>query len=130
MTLRAKLYICLGVALLIAIATTTSWQSHKITALENSVNDAKRIAAQKQEAAQAKELEAAEYKQKTEYLEQQLSQIKANARKQDEHLQNTITNTRSASGDVERARRRRTIPANTVELCAKLAELGHACEGS
>src|ERR1043166_916605 len=128
MTFKTKIYIGIAAAIIIAISATAFWQSRKITALEHTVDEAKQTADQKRQAADAKELEAAEYKQKIEYLEQQLSEIQTTARKQDEKLEKLNVNSRNARASVERAKRVRTIPAATVELCEKLAEVGHACE--
>ena len=75
----------------------------------------------------AKEMEAAGYKQKIEYLEGKLAEIQTIARKQDEELEKLNTNTHSARTDVDRARRTSSITADADELCQKLAELGHAC---
>jgi uncharacterized protein HemX len=127
MKLRTKLYIGLAAAAIIAISSTALWQSQKIAALENDVADAKQTANEKREAAAEKELQAAEYEQKIDYLERQLADMQTQTRKQDEKLENLNTNSRNARGTVERAKRTRTIDTNTAELCAKLAELGHAC---
>jgi len=127
MTLRTKIYIGIAIAAIALISIPALWQSHKIAALERTVDETKQEANQKRESAAQKEIEAAEYKQKIEYLERQLTNIQTQTRKQDEKVERSITNTRLARGSVERSKRRRTIPAKTVELCAKLAELGHAC---
>ena len=130
MTLQTKIYIGLVVTAIFAAAILggAAWSNHKIHTLEKAVEETKQIAGDKEKLAAAKELEAAGYKQKIEYLEQQLSEIQTKARKQDEKLEKLTTNNRLSRGRVERAKRTRTIPANTAELCAKLAELGHACE--
>lgn len=128
MNTKTKIYISVAAAVILAFLFAGLWQSYQVTKLERSVRDARQAADEKQTQAAARELEAAEYKQKSEYLEQQLADIQTNKRKQDEKLERSITNARLARGDVERAKRSRTIPAQTVELCAKLAELGHACE--
>jgi Flp pilus assembly protein TadB len=128
MTLRTKIYIGIAAAIITSFLAAAFWQSHKISDLESDVRNAKQSANQKQQLANAKELESAGYKQKIEYLENELTEIQKQTRRQDEKLERSITNSRLARGDVERAKQRRTIPAQTVELCAKLAELGHACE--
>ena len=78
--------------------------------------------------AAAKEVESAEYRQKIEYLERQLSDIQTKARKQDEKLEKLSVNSGRARVDVERAKRTRAIDTDATELCRKLAELGHPCE--
>jgi len=129
MSTRTKIYICIAIAAIALIAVPAIWQSHKVASLESKIDEAKQTAEQKREAATEKEVEAAEFKQKIDYLERSLANIQTLTRKQDEELEKFITNSRLARGSVERAKRTRTTPANTVELCAKLAELGHACEG-
>lgn len=125
---KNKIYIGIAAVVFIAIFGGALWQSHKIAKLEKAVETAKQTAEEKRSQADAKETQAAEYKQKIDYLEQQLADTQVRTRRQDEKLERSITNTRLARGRVERAKRSRTIPTQTVELCAKLAELGHACE--
>ena len=127
MTQKTKIYIGIAAVIFIAILGTHFWQSHKIAGLENSVRDAKQVAEEKRETAAAKELEAAEYKQKIEYLEHQLADVQTKTRKQDEKLEKLNVNSRDARGDVERAKRTRTIDTTADQLCAKLAQLGHSC---
>jgi predicted nucleic acid-binding Zn-ribbon protein len=127
---KTKIYLSIAAITAIVIVTVTIWQSHKMASLEKSVDETKLLADQKRDAAAQKEIESAESKQKIDYLEQSIANINKQTRKQDEELEKSITNSSLARGRVERAKRVRTIPANTVELCAKLAEPGHACEGS
>ena len=130
MTLRTKIYIGIAAAAILAAAILggAAWSNYKITRLEKIVEETKQIGDQKEQEAAAKELEAAEYQQKIEYLELQLSGMTITKRKQDEKLEELTTNSSLRRGRVERAKRTRTTPANTVELCVQLAELGHACE--
>ena len=130
MTLRTKIYLGLAAAAILAAAILSggAWSSYKIKRLETAVEKTKQIGIQKEQLAATKELEAAEYKQKIDYLERQLSEIQISKRRQDEKLEMLNANSRSARGDVERARRTRAIGADAGELCAKLAELGHPCE--
>lgn len=104
------------------------WSNHKIAKLEQAVDAAKQKSDLASLAASEKETAAAEYKQKIEYLDQQLTEIQTIARKQDEELERLNVNTRGARDNVDRARRKRTIAATAAELCQKLAELGHGCE--
>ncbi|MBK8466120.1 MAG: hypothetical protein IPL32_09835 [Chloracidobacterium sp.] len=128
MNTKTKIYIGIALVAIIAIFAGAIWQPHKITRLERVVSDAKQTASEKQDQAAAKEIEAAEYKQKIEFLEQQLADIQTNTRKQDEKLEKATNSSRNARGGVERAKRTRAGQANTAELCAKLAEIGHSCE--
>ena len=130
MKLTTTHYIIAAAAALI-IATVTAiqlWSNHKIAALEREAGDAKAIAIEKQSLADQRELEAAEYKAKTEYLEQQIAEINAIATKQNEELEKLSKTTDSARRDVERARNIRSVAATADQLCAKLADLGHPCE--
>ena len=115
-------------ALLITLFIGSLWSNHKIASLEREIEKAKTVAAEKQKAGELSEQKAAEHRAKTEYLEQQIAEINAIARKQDEELGNLSKNVDSARGNVERARRVRSVAATADELCAKLADLGHPCE--
>ena len=130
MTTITKIYIAMAITAIVAISMFggAAWSNHKIAKLESAVEDAKREANSSQQSAVRKEIEAAESKQKTEYLEQQLTELQTIARKQDDELEKLNINTRGARGPMARARRTRSITATADELCAKLAELGHGCE--
>ena len=130
MNLKTKIYLGLSViAIFVAgILGSAAWSTQRIAKLERTVEETKRIADQKQALAAAKEVESAEYRQKIEYLERQLSDIQTKARKQDEKLEKLSVNSGRARVDVERAKRTRAIDTDATELCRKLAELGHPCE--
>jgi hypothetical protein len=129
MTLQTKIYIGLAVALILIVGIIggTAWPNHKIRRLEATVEETKQIAIQKEQLAAVKELEAAEYKQKIEYLEKQLSGIQITKRNQDEKLEKLNITSRNARGAAERARRTRAIDVDAGELCAKFEELEHPC---
>ncbi|CAN5486178.1 hypothetical protein BH10ACI3_BH10ACI3_23140 [soil metagenome] len=129
MSTKTQIYIAMIVAAVFATGTLGGhlWSNHQIAKLERETEAAKEVAEGSRQAAEKKEIEAAAYKQKIEYLERHLTDIQTTARKQDEKLEKQITNSRNARVDVERSKRTRTIDANTAELCAKLAELGHPC---
>ena len=131
MKFEYKTYLIIGGFVTVIIITLTAvqlWSNHKIASLEREVETAKTVAAEKQTAAEQLETQAAEYKAKTEYLEQQIAEINAIATKQNEELEKLSKTTDSARRDVERARNIRSVAANADQLCAKLADLGHACE--
>lgn len=128
MTLKLKIYIAAALAALALIVGTQLWSGYKIAKLQKTVDNAKQNADGSATDANAKETEAAGYKQKSIYLEQKLAEIQAIARKQDEELEKINSNTAAARSDVERARRIRSITSTAGELCAKLAELRHACK--
>ncbi len=128
MTLKIKFYLAAAVFVIASILCSYLWSSYKTGKLQTAVEDAKLSADKAAADANVKEIEAAQYKQKTIYLEQQIAEIQAIARKQDEELEKLNSNTAAARSDVERARRIRSITSTAFELCAKLAELGHACE--
>ena len=129
MTLQTKIYIGLAVAAIFAIGIigVTAWSNHRISTLDGAVEAAKKKTETAEKLADQREIEAAGYRHKIEFLESQLTEIQTIARKQDEELEKHFTNTRNARADVERAKRIRTIDANAAELCRKLAELGHGC---
>lgn len=129
MITKTKIYIVAAISVIFAFGLIggSAWSSYKIAKLEETVANAKAAALENQKAAEAKEIEAAEYKQKIEYLESKLTGIKQLARKQDEQLEKLSINSGSARNDVQRARRTSTISATHAELCEKLAELGHPC---
>ena len=130
MTFTTKTYIAIGAAILLATGIIGGWlwSNYKISRLESSIAAAKENAANKEQQAAAKEIEAAEYKQKIEYLETQLAEIGGLARKQDEDLEKLNVTSRGARADVERARRTRPVAATAKQLCQKLAQVGHPCD--
>ena len=123
-------YLIAGVAAVFAISLWIGsvWSNHKITVLEREIEAARSAAAEKQSAADEKERQAAEYKAKNEYLEQQIAEVQAIAKKQDEELETLSKTVDSARGNVERARHIRSVATTADELCAKLAELTHPCQ--
>ena len=127
---QTKIYIGLGIAAIFAIGILggAAWSGLQIAKLESEVETAKGLADDAGQRAEQKEIEAAEYKQKIEYLEGQLADIQTIARKQDEELEKLNDNSGRARVDVERTNHTRSIAATADELCKKLAELGHGCE--
>jgi lipopolysaccharide export LptBFGC system permease protein LptF len=129
MNTQIKIYIAAALAFAFAIAILVyAIANMKIAKLESEVTNGKEAARQKQQTAAAKEFEAAQYKQKIEYLETKLIEINQLARKQDEELEKLNLNSRNARSDADAARRTRSITTTNAELCQKLAELGHPCE--
>ena len=130
MNTQTKIYIALAAAALLTIGILggAAWSDHKIRTLEKAVDAAKTKADETERVAADKEIEAAVYRQKIDYLERQAADIRTNTRKQDEKLETINADRRRASGDVERARRTRSIETDAAALCRKLAELGHTCE--
>ena len=131
MDTRKIIYIGIAVAVF-GLLIATAWSDRKIAKLEREITNAKATAETIQKAAAVKEIEAAEYKQKVEFLESELDKIQQLSRKQDEKLSTQNTNTRRARADVERVRGASPINGpNGVtreELCRKLNELGvHGC---
>ena len=131
MTLQTKIYIAAGIAaglMLLAVAASTWMTNHRIAQAEHAVETAKQTAAEKEKLAAQKENEAARYKEKNEYLEKQIAELQATARKQDEEVESSKTNTAAARRNVDRARGIRSGVSTKDELCRKLAEVGHGCE--
>ncbi len=127
MSRQIKIYIAIAAAVLLAITITWLWSNHSIAKLEGESRDARQRAETLQHHAAQREAEAAEYKQKIQYLERELTEIQQLARKQDEELEKLNTVSNNARADVEHARRTRSVAATADELCQKLAELGHGC---
>ncbi len=129
MNTQTKIYLlaAAGSLCLITLIVSSTWSNRQIAKLENAVGDAKAIAIEQQQAAAVSEINAAQYKQKIDYLEAKLTEIGQLARKQDEHLEILTNNSRTARSDVERARHTRSVTTTHAELCHKLAELGHPC---
>ncbi len=129
MTGNTKIYLGAAVVAVLAIGILGGafWSNYKIAKLESAVAKARREADRIQQTAVKAEIEAAENIQKIALLEQELGEIQKIARKQDEEYKKLTNYSARARGDVERARRTRTINATTDELCAKLEELGHGC---
>ena len=128
MTTRYKLI--LGAAALIAVlfASATLIENRRTRRLETAVETARSEAARAEQSAGERETEAAAYKQKNEYLEKSIAEIRAIAAKHDEELEIFANDTRDARRAYDRARGARSIALTTEELCAKLAELGHPCQ--
>jgi len=131
MNLQTKIYLGAGVAIVLIVLTmsVSMWMTnHRITQAERAASAAKQGAGEKEKGAAEKETEAAAYKEKSEYLEKQVAEIQAMARKQDEEIERTKTNTAAARSRVDRARGVRSVDTTADELCGKLAEVGHGCE--
>lgn len=129
MNKQTKIYIGIALAALTIAAFIFSsiWTTRKFTNLERELRDAKQAVQTADKLAAEREIEAAAYKQKIEYLESNLTEIQTTARKQDEELEKLNINSRDARNNVERTRRTHTIDTTAAELCAKLAEVGHGC---
>ena len=131
MNLQTKIYLGAGVAIVLIVLTmsVSMWMTnHRITQAERAASAAKQAAAEKEKLAAEKETEAAAYKEKTEYLEKQVAEIEATARKQDEEIERTKSNSAAARSRVDRARGVRSVDTTADELCRKLAELEHPCD--
>jgi chromosome segregation ATPase len=130
MNTQTKIYIALAAVTAITFAAligNSIWTTRKIANLEIEIETARKAVRAADKLAATRETEAAAYKQKLEYLENNLSEIQTIARKQDEQLEKLYVNSRDARSNVERARRTRTIHTTADELCAKLAEVGKGC---
>ena len=127
MTTKIKIYIAIGTALFLIIAGYSFWSSIQMRRLERAANDAKTIAAERQQRADELEDASRKYEEKIAYLEVNLAELETLARKQDEELKTIESTTGNARRDVERARRIRSAAATAEELCRKLAEVGHGC---
>ena len=128
MTTKMKIYIS-AAAVLAALFLISSLVSRLETRrLEKQVEKAESAAAASEKTAAESETKAARFKEKIEYLETNLSEIRLIARKQDEELEKIYADTRTARDRMVDARRVRTIATTADELCEKLARVGHPCE--
>ena len=127
MNLRTQIYLAAIAIVVVACVTSWLWSNHKIAKLEREAGDARAIAVEKRSIADDREKQAAEYKAKAEYLEQQIAALKNAAAKQDENLKQISINVDNARADVRRTRDTRPAAATLTELCAKLADLNHPC---
>lgn len=130
MQTQTKIYIgiTLAAVTIAAFIGSSIWTTRKFTDLERELFEARQAVQSADRVAAKRELEAATYKQKLEYLENNLSQIQTIARKQDEELQKLNNNSRDARSNVERARRIRPTAVTNADLCAKLVEIGYGCD--
>ena len=117
-----------GAVLLLMMAIGSMWSNHRIAKLEREAGDAKAVATEKQSIADQREKQAAEYKAKAEYLEQQIAALNDAAAKQDENLKQISINVDNARANVRRTRDARSTAVTLAELCTKLAELNHPCQ--
>src|SRR2546421_10252933 len=110
MTTQQKIYIAAGIAaiLLIGFVSADLWSDHKIAKLEDQVQTAAHKAEVSGQKADELEKTAEQYRSKIDYLDEQLTQIRLTARKQDEELQKLDINTHTARGRVDAARRARS----------------------
>lgn len=115
-------------ALGLAIFGGSAISGYRIKRLETRVAEAKAEAARLETDAARKENAAAVYKQKIDYLEAQLGEIRTLAKTQDEELEKLNSGVRDFRSDVDRARGIRSIRTTADELCKRLAEVGHACD--
>ena len=129
MQTQTKIYIgfALAAVTVAAFISSSIWTTRKFTNIERELFEARQAVRSADKLAAKREAEAAEYKQKLEYLETNLSQIQTIARKQDEELENLNSNSRNARSNVERGRRTRPTAITDAELCKKLAEVGRGC---
>lgn len=128
MTTQTKLIIAGAAVLILGLAIATLISNHRLRKLDNQITEAKQRADELGRQSQTAETKAAEYKQKIEFLEGELTAIASVARRQDEQLKAISGDVGAARRDVERARGIRAIDTTTDELCARLANLGHACD--
>ena len=128
MNTQTKLIIAGAAVLIVGLALTSVISNNKLHTLERRVEAARQRADAMEQQSHIAEAKAGEYVKKIEYLEGELTTIASVARRQDEELKAISGDVGSARRDVERARRIRAIDTTTDELCARLANLGHACD--
>lgn len=127
MTRQTKLIIAGAAVLIVGLTLTTLISNHQLRSLERKIIQAKQKTDELEKQSQIAEAKAGEYVKKIEYLEGELAAIASVARRQDEELKTISGDVSNARRDVERARSIRAIDTTTDQLCARLANLGHAC---
>ena len=130
MTPRTRIYIVIAILITFGILAGAAWSNFRFSKLETTAAEAVKRADASTAAADEAERRASQYIAKIEYLEQQLTDIRQVATKQDDELQKLTIDTRTARGRVDAARRTRAVAATTDELCQKLADLGHPCRNA
>ena len=128
MTTQTKLITATAGIVIVGLAVLTLVSNHKLNRLEGDVTRAKQKAHELEQQSHIAEAKAGKYVKKIEYLEGELAAIASVARRQDEELKAISGDVGAARRDVERARGVRSIDTTTDELCARLANLGHACQ--
>lgn len=129
MIFSKQTYVLLAIAgvLIAGITARELWSNHKVGEMERALAATKEHAESVERTAAVHEQQAGEYKAKIEYLENKLAEISATARRQNEEIRTLEININAARGDVDRARRVRSVAATADELCKKLEALGHGC---
>jgi len=129
MILKKQIYVSIAIAavLIAGITAREMWSDHKIGEMERFAAAAKERAESAERDAAIAEQQAGEYRAKIEYLENKVAEISATARRQDEQIRTLEINTNTARGDVDHARRVRSVATTADELCKQLEELGHGC---
>lgn len=128
MEMRSKVLLSAAGILVLSLAAVSIVSNARIRSLEREVDSAAAKAFEKEKAASAAELAAAEYRKKIEFLEREIAAIGDIARRQDEELEKIGSDVSGARLSVERERLKRTVGRTADELCERLAELGHPCD--
>ncbi len=105
-----------------------SFSDGQITRLEKRIEETKAAAEMRQAEAIKSEREAEQFKAKIAFLEQILADRDETARRQDEEIKKISSAASGLRAGVNRARGVSRIESTITELCAKLREIGHACE--
>ena len=129
MNAKTKIYIACAAAAIFAIGIFggSAIEGRRTRQLERRIDEATHSADASARTAEQREREAAGYRDKIAYLENQIADSRQQAAKQDEKLKNQTSVTDNARRDVARARGVRSGDASVTELCRKLEALGHKC---
>lgn len=125
-----KMWLIGGVSLAVLIVTAifSLRTSLEMNNAERRAEAQKAAAEKVEQAADGLEKKQSEQTAKIEYLEEELKELRNEARRKDEELKTNDVGVRNARDRVERAKRTRTINANAEDLCRRLKELGHGCD--
>ncbi|MBE7517393.1 MAG: hypothetical protein HS105_12430 [Chloracidobacterium sp.] len=127
--MTTKAYIALGIALAALLAIWSGISQYRLSRAELRTEQFRQAATRAERLAAEKELQAAAYEEKIEYLEAGIEKLRTQAKENDERIRDRENDVRNARRRVDAVRRQGTKPANTADVCEKLTALGYTCEG-
>lgn len=129
MTTRTKVITAAVVILFAALAISNIVSYIRIRSGEIRIGELKNASSQAERTATETEARSEQYRLKAEYLEAELAAIGQIARRQNEEIEKMGSDIGIARRDVNSAKSIRSIATTAYELCRKLSELGHPCDG-
>src|SRR5213075_512813 len=96
MNTKYKLYIAAAIGVVVVLLAFTAVSTVRLHRLETAVENAKRVAGDKENDAKLADQRSAEYKAKIDYLENKISEIQTISRRKDDEIQRLTANTHGA----------------------------------